>query len=165
MADRLTPNQRHLCMSHIRGKDTKPELVVRRFLHANGYRFRIHVKRLPGTPDIVMRKYRVAIFVNGCFWHGHADCKLYVVPKSNTQFWQNKVLRNQERDERAYLQLKSMGWHVIRLWECQLNPKVRKSYLDSLLFTLNHLMLVNLGVRTPQRYAENDDELKYAAEE
>lgn len=165
MTDRLTPYQRHVCMSHIRGKNTKPELIVRRFLHANGYRFRIHVKRLPGTPDIVMRKYRVAIFVNGCFWHGHDGCHLYVLPKSNTEFWQSKVLRNKERDQQTYVQLKAMGWHVIRIWECQLSPKLRHKYLEGLLFTLNHLMLVNMGVRTPKRYATDDEEVKYAAEQ
>ena len=165
MTDRLTPQQRHICMSHIRGKNTQPELIVRRYLHANGYRFRIHVKRLPGTPDIVLRKYKTAIFVNGCFWHGHEDCKLYVIPKTNTTFWQDKIERNKKRDEEAYYQLKKMGWHVVRLWECQLSTKNRAKYLCSLLFTLNHLMLVNLGAKPIKSYPADDDQLKYAAEE
>lgn len=166
MTDKLTPEQRHNCMSHIRSKDTKPELVVRRFLFSHGYRFRIHVQRLPGTPDIVMRKYHVAIFVNGCFWHGHNDCRLYVTPKSNTAFWQNKIERNKERDERVTMQLRKMGWHVIRIWECQLSVKSRESYLNSLLFTLNTLMLRNLGARVVSRsYDEEESPLRYAAEE
>lgn len=152
-------------MSHIRGKNTKPELIVRRFLHASGYRFRIHVKRLPGTPDIVMRKYRTVIFVNGCFWHGHSDCSLYVLPKTNTQFWQDKITRNKERDEKTYSQLKKMGWHVIRLWECQLTSKNRQKHLDSLLYTLNHLMLINMGAKPIKAYSTDDEPMKYAAEE
>lgn len=165
MTDKLTPEQRHNCMSRIRSKDTKPELTVRRFLFSHGYRFRIHVHRLPGTPDIVMRKYHVAIFVNGCFWHGHTNCNLYVTPKSNTDFWQNKIERNKSRDERVTLQLRKMGWHVIRIWECQLTPKNRQQYLTSLLYTLNTLMLTNLGARiNPHPYETDDTPSQYAAE-
>ena len=98
MADTMTPEQRHRCMSHIRGKNTKPEILVRKYLFAEGLRFRIHKKDLPGHPDITLPKYKIVIFINGCFWHGHSGCKLATVPKSNTDFWLAKIHRNQERD-------------------------------------------------------------------
>ena len=120
MPDRLTPSQRHLCMSHIHSRDTKPELLVRRWLWSHGYRYRLNVKGVPGKPDIVMRPYHTAIFVNGCFWHGHEGC--CKIPKSNTEFWVNKIRRNQERDQQNYQVLKDNGWHVIVIWECQLKP-------------------------------------------
>ena len=109
MADRMTTEQRHKCMSRIKGKDTKPELIVRRYLHAHGYRYRINVKRLPGTPDIVLRKYKTVIFINGCFWHGHEGCKYFVMPKSNSQFWQKKIERNKQRDVEKRIQLHRLG--------------------------------------------------------
>ena len=118
--DKLTPTQRHLCMSHIHSRDTKPELLVRRWLWNHGYRYRLNVKGVPGKPDIVMRPYHTAIFVNGCFWHGHEGC--CKIPKSNTEFWVNKIRRNQERDKQNYQILKENGWHVIVIWECQLKP-------------------------------------------
>lgn len=96
--DKMTPEQRHHCMSSIRSKNTKPEMVVRRYLFSRGFRFRVNVKRLPGTPDIVLRKYRTVIFVNGCFWHGHEGCKYFVLPKSNVEFWKDKIERNRRRD-------------------------------------------------------------------
>ena len=120
MPDRLSPSQRHLCMSHIHSRDTKPELLVRRWLWSHGYRYRLNVKGVPGKPDIVMRPYHTAIFVNGCFWHGHEGC--CKIPKSNTEFWVNKIRRNQERDQQNYQVLKDNGWHVIVIWECQLKP-------------------------------------------
>ena len=98
MPDPLTLQQRHLCMSHIRSKDTSPELKVRRELWRRGYRYRVNVRSLPGTPDIVLGRYRSVIFVNGCFWHGHEGCRKYTVPKSNVEFWKEKVARNRERD-------------------------------------------------------------------
>ena len=118
--DKLTSSQRHLCMSHIHSRDTKPELLVRRWLWNHGYRYRLNVKGVPGKPDIVMRPYHTAIFVNGCFWHGHEGC--CKIPKSNTEFWVNKIRRNQERDQRNYQVLKDNGWYVIVIWECQLKP-------------------------------------------
>ena len=120
MADKMTPSQRHYCMSRIRGKATKPELLVRHWLWGHGYRYRLNVKSVPGKPDIVLRKYRTAIFVNGCFWHGHEGCSLYSVPKSNTDFWIAKVQRNRERDQQQYKALHDAGWQVIVIWECQL---------------------------------------------
>ena len=117
MADRMTTEQRHKCMSRIKSKDTKPELIVRRYLHAHGYRYRINVKRLPGTPDLVLRKYKTVIFINGCFWHGHEGCKYFVMPKSNSQFWQKKIERNKQRDIEKRIQLRLLGWHTIIIWE------------------------------------------------
>jgi len=149
MPDKLTPEQRHRCMSHIRSKDTRPELLVRRFLFAHGYRFRLHVKRLPGTPDIVMRRLRTVILVNGCFWHGHltddgSPCRLFVMPKTRTPFWQAKISRNQERDALVRRELTAMGWHVIQLWECNLSPSLRQHTLQRLLFTLSQIELNHL---------------------
>ena len=98
-------------------------MVVRRYLFSRGFRFRVNVKRLPGTPDIVLRKYRTVIFVNGCFWHGHEGCKYFVLPKSNVEFWKDKIERNRRRDLKERIQLRYMGWHVMQVWECQLKPK------------------------------------------
>ena len=135
MTDRLTPQQRHYVMSRIHGKGTKPELLVRQWLWRHGYRYRLNVKSVPGKPDIVMRRYRTAIFVNGCFWHGHhvqfsvSSCQLNVnsscckIPQTNREFWVNKIRRNQERDQRNYQLLHDNGWQVIVVWECQLQPK------------------------------------------
>lgn len=120
MTDKMTPQQRHLCMSHIHSRDTKPELLVRRWLWSHGYRYRLNVKGVPGKPDIVMRPYHTAIFVNGCFWHGHEGC--CKIPQTNRDFWVNKIHRNQERDQQNYQVLQDNGWHVIVIWECQLKP-------------------------------------------
>ena len=124
MTDKMTPAQRHYCMSRIHGKATKPELKVRQWLWRHGYRYRLNVKSVPGKPDIVMRKYRTAIFVNGCFWHGHEDCDKFKIPQTNREFWVNKIKRNQERDQRNYQVLHDNGWQVIVVWECQLQPKL-----------------------------------------
>lgn len=143
MADILTPEQRHKCMSRIRSKNTKPEIIVRRYLFSRGFRFRINVKQLPGTPDIVLRKYRTVIFVNGCFWHGHEGCRYFVLPKSNTEFWKTKIEKNQERDLQKRIKLRGMGWHIIQVWECQLKSKVREATLKSIGYTLNKIFLEN----------------------
>lgn len=116
----MTPQQRHDCMASIHSKDTLPERIVRHELWRRGYRFRKCVKTLPGTPDIVLPKYRTVIFINGCFWHGHKGCAKYTVPKSNVSFWKNKIARNQERDLRNTQLLESIGWNVITIWECEL---------------------------------------------
>ena len=107
-------------MSHIHFASTKPELCLRHALWNLGFRYRVNVKRLPGSPDIVLPKYRTVIFVHGCFWHGHKDCKYYTVPKTNTEFWMAKVARNQERDQEVWRKLEAKGWSVIIVWECQL---------------------------------------------
>ncbi|MCK0098512.1 very short patch repair endonuclease [Qipengyuania sp. S6317L1] len=114
-------------MSGIRGKDTKPELVVRRFLHSQGFRFRLHRKDLPGRPDIVLPRYKVAIFVNGCFWHGHQDCNLFKLPSSNTSFWQDKISKNRLRDRAKWDELQQIGWSVVVVWECAVAKKHRLS--------------------------------------
>jgi len=118
--DRASPEQRHYNMSHIRGKDTQPELVVRRYLFSKGLRYRKNDKKLPGHPDIVFPKYKTVVFVNGCFWHGHVDCKYFVLPKTNVDFWKNKIERNTARDEQEYEKLKALGWNIIIIWECEL---------------------------------------------
>ena len=107
-------------MSHNRAKNTGPELKLRRALWSLGFRYRINERRLPGKPDIVLPKYRTVVFVHGCFWHGHKDCKNYTVPKTNTEFWTAKVTRNQERDQEVWRQLEAKGWSVIIVWECEL---------------------------------------------
>ena len=139
--DKLSPQQRHANMAAIHGQDTKPEMVVRRYLWGHGFRYRLHHPRLPGKPDIVMRKYRTCIFVNGCFWHGHEGCRYYSIPKTNTEFWMAKIQRNHERDVEVQHRLASMGWHCITIWECELKPKVREKTLESLTFTLNRIFL------------------------
>lgn len=164
MTDKLTPEQRHKCMSRIRAKNTKPEIIVRKFLFAHGYRFRINVKRLPGTPDIVLRKYRTVIFVNGCFWHGHEGCRYFVIPKSNIDFWTAKIERNRVRDLQVRIKLRDKGWHVIQLWECQLKPKVREENLAGLLYTLNHLFLENYSIHHVRPYAELKEDTACVAE-
>lgn len=177
MADNLTPQQRHSNMAAIHGKDTKPELLVRKFLHAHGYRFRLHEKRLPGRPDIVMKRLHTVIMVNGCFWHGHlleipgdgnadrrlneddaiensACCK---IPHTNRNFWVNKIVRNHERDLRDRAELHQLGWNVITIWECELKPAVRMQTLQSLLFTLSQIEL-SLHKPKPQAIPYNFDE-------
>ncbi len=119
-------------MSHIRGKDTKPEILVRKFLFSHGFRYRKNVKSLPGCPDIVLPKYKTAIFVNGCFWHKH-NCKYFKWPKTNVDFWVEKIEKNVERDERNYGLLKEMGWNTIVVWECELKRVDSREVFLSLL--------------------------------
>lgn len=145
--DKMTKEQRHRCMAAIRSKDTKPELIVRRFLFGRGFRYRLNHPRLPGHPDLVMRKYRTVIFVNGCFWHGHEGCKCYTIPKTNTDFWRKKIERNRARDKAEQQRLAEMGWHCITIWECQLKPGVRMQTLESIVYTLNHIFLEDRTIR------------------
>lgn len=140
MADVMTKEQRSRCMSRIKGKDTKPEMIVRRWLWSRGYRYRKHVKRLPGTPDIVLRKYGIVIFIHGCFWHGHEEHMH--LPKSNADFWTAKIRRNKERDEAQKDRLRAMGWNVLTVWECQLKPAVRARTLASIEYFINHSYLM-----------------------
>lgn len=115
-------------MQQVKGKDTKPEMRVRKFLHTNGYRYKLHDKQLPGKPDIVLPKYKTVIFVHGCFWHGHTNCKYFKIPKTRTQWWTDKINRNKVNDEKAIKTLKKDGWKVIVVWECKLKPaKVEKT--------------------------------------
>ena len=189
----MTPEQRHRCMSHIRSKATKPELLVRQWLWGHGYRYRLNVKSVPGKPDIVLRPYRTAIFVNGCFWHGHlakfspndssefrveslesvesskfkvkssACCK---IPNTNRDFWVSKILRNQERDERNYALLRDNGWQVIVVWECRLKPAVLERTMRQVELALNNNLL-SLYRHKPIPYFsdEEDEHLPMAAED
>lgn len=123
-------------MSKIRGTNTKPEILVRRFLYANNIRYRKNLKTLPGSPDIVLRKFCTVIFINGCFWHGHENCKYFSIPKTRIEFWTNKIQRNVERDKESKEKLQRLGWDVVVIWECQLTPKKRKATLNALLDVL-----------------------------
>lgn len=119
MADVHTPETRSYNMSRIRGKDTKPEIAVRKYLFSLGFRYRKNVKKMPGSPDIVLPKYKTCIFVNGCFWHKHDGCRYFVWPKSNIEFWHNKIEGNVKRDQNNYTLLEDEGWNVIVIWECE----------------------------------------------
>ena len=183
MTDRMTPEQRHRCMSHIHSKGTKPELKVQKWLWSHGYRYRLNVKSVPGKPDIVMRPYRTAIFVNGCFWHGHnvqlkavqvesgerrvessSCCK---IPQSNRDFWVKKIMRNRERDEENYRLLQENGWHVIVVWECQLTPKRLEHTMREVELLLNDNLLSLYKHHTPIPYSLEEEEapLPLAAED
>ncbi len=120
MSDRHTHEQRRYNMQQIKGKNTKPEISLRKLLFAEGFRYRINDRKLPGKPDIVLKKYNTVIFVNGCFWHGHQNCRYFVVPKTRTEFWSDKIKGNKERDDRNISLLKEAGWNVITVWECEL---------------------------------------------
>lgn len=124
MADRLTPEQRSANMSRVRGKDTGPELIVRRLLHAAGLRFRLHRRDLPGRPDVVLPRHRAAIQVHGCFWHGHS-CPLFRLPGTRTQFWRDKIDANRRRDAAAMVDLARLGWRTCTVWECALRGRGR----------------------------------------
>ena len=143
-------------MAAIHGKDTKPELLVRKFLFSRGFRYRLNHPLLPGHPDIVLRKYRTVIFVNGCFWHGHENCRYFRLPKTNVDFWKNKIERNRERDKEEQHRLAEMGWHCVTVWECQLKPKVRAKTLESLAYTLNHIFLEDRMAK-PYSLPEHED--------
>ena len=132
MPDRMTPEQRHDCMANIHSEDTRPEQAVRRELWHRGYRFRKCVRTLPGTPDIVLPKYRTCIFVNGCFWHGHKGCSKFVMPKTRTEFWVNKIARNQERDLVNIQRLESIGWSAITVWECELGKSSIENTMEKI---------------------------------
>ena len=132
MPDRMTPEQRHDCMASIHSEDTRPEQAVRRELWHRGYRFRKCVRTLPGTPDIVLPKYRTCIFVNGCFWHGHKGCSKFVMPKTRTEFWVNKIARNQERDLVNIQRLESIGWSAITVWECELGKSSIENTMEKI---------------------------------
>lgn len=130
--DRLSPERRSALMSRVRGKNTSPELRVRRLAHAMGLRFRLHRRDLPGTPDIVLPKYNTVVFVHGCFWHRHPGCRKATTPKSNVDFWEAKFLRNVERDQTNRLLLEKAGWRVIVIWECETKSETVASILESI---------------------------------
>ena len=179
MTDTMTPEQRHRCMSHIRSKATKPELLVRRWLWSHGYRYRLNVKSVPGKPDIVLRTYRTAIFVNGCFWHGHGvaeppiqdsgfkvqSSKCCKIPTTNREFWVAKIRRNQERDHENYRVLQENGWQVIVVWECQLTPKKLEHTMREVALLLEENMLSLYRHKPiPYNIEEEDGQMPMAAE-
>jgi DNA mismatch endonuclease (patch repair protein) len=132
MADVHSKEVRSYNMSRIRSKDTKPELIVRKFLFPKGYRYRLHDRKLPGKPDLVLSKYKTVIFIHGCFWHAHEGCKYAVTPKSNQQYWLPKIEKNKLKDIAAYQQLVKMNWKVIVIWECALKKTEQSETLESL---------------------------------
>lgn len=133
MTDIKTKEERSRNMAAIKGKDTKPEMIVRKYLFSRGLRFRVQVRKLSGNPDIVLPKYKTVIFVNGCFWHGHEGCRYFRLPKSNIEFWEKKIERNVARDVHNEAELKALGWRVVRVWECEIKTVAqREEYLKHL---------------------------------
>lgn len=158
MADVMTPKQRSRCMAAVKGKDTKPEMIVRKYLFSRGLRFRVQARKLPGTPDIVLPKYKTAIFVNGCFWHGHEGCKYFRLPKSNIEFWKEKIERNIERDRESMQALLDLGWKIIRVWECELRNKANREN------TLNKIYK-SITSSESTRYSFEETDIPMAAEQ
>ena len=136
MADVMTPEQRSRNMAAIKWKDTKPEIIVRKYLFSKGLRYRVNNRKLPGSPDIVLRKYKTVVFIDGCFWHGHKDCKYFRLPKSNVDFWRQKITMNTARDYANNVDLKLAGWRVIRIWECEIKTKAKREETLSRLFAM-----------------------------
>jgi len=176
--DKISAEQRHKNMAAIRSKDTKPEMIVRRGLWSRGFRYRLNSPKLPGHPDLVMRKYRTCIFVNGCFWHGHhvelsvgheaqeiENSECCKIPNTNRDFWVAKIRRNQHRDVAEQKRLAEMGWHCITVWECELKPQKRELTLKSLAFTLNKIWLDDHRVRVSYPHMGEEDGMPMAAEE
>lgn len=155
--DIWSKKKRSAVMAKIRSKDTKPEWIVRRYLFSRGYRYRKNVKALPGTPDIVLHKYGIVIFIHGCFWHGHEVDG--TMPKTNREYWKNKIESNKQRDERNKKKLQKMGWSVMTVWECQLKPTVRKQTLLEIEYHINHAYLERLRLRPSKFYniVENEE--------
>ena len=170
--DKLSTEQRHKNMAAIHSKDTKPEMIVRKGLWSRGFRYRLNSPRLPGHPDLVLKKYRTCIFVNGCFWHGHnakisqeengefrpESSECCKIPNTRRDFWMAKIKRNQERDIETQKRLAEMGWHSITIWECELKPSKREQTLKSLAYTLNKMWLEEhaiIGKPYPQLEEEN----------
>lgn len=131
--DRHTKQQRSYNMSQIKGSNTKPEVILRKRLFGEGYRYRINDKKLPGKPDLVLKKYKTIIFVNGCFWHGHPGCKYFVIPKTRTEFWMNKIDGTRKRDRENEQKLKAMGWNVLTVWECELKNNTFEETVNSIM--------------------------------
>lgn len=136
MADVHDKATRSYNMSRIKGTDTKPEMLVRKYLHAKGIRYRLHNKNLPGNPDLTLTKYHTVIFVNGCFWHGHNGCKYFVLPKTRTKWWQKKIEETIKRDSKAFEKLSELGWRSIIIWECELKPQWRNDSLANIITTI-----------------------------
>ena len=141
MAGVMTPDQRRRCMSRIRAKETKPEIAARKWLYIHGIRYRKNDRQLPGTPDIVIPNGRIAVFVNGCFWHGHEGCRYFVIPKTRTEWWARKISATRERDRNKEAELEGMQWTVITIWECELEQAF-DSTMESLLSTIMSIRAV-----------------------
>lgn len=137
MADVHDKQTRSYNMSQIKGKNTKPEILVRKFLFSKGFRYRLHVKDLPGKPDIVLPKYKTVIFMNGCFWHGHENCKYFVIPKTRTDWWLNKIYGNKQKDRENFIQLSQIGWKIVTIFECELKRDKLNNTLNGLLDELH----------------------------
>ncbi|MBR5971966.1 MAG: DNA mismatch endonuclease Vsr [Paludibacteraceae bacterium] len=161
--DTISPEKRSWTMSRIRSKNTKPELLVRRYLYANGFRYRVNVASLPGKPDIVLKKYHTVIFIHGCFWHGHS-CLQGKTPQTNPLFWQNKFKRNKERDIEVRNELKALGWNTLVIWECQLKPKTRQKTLEEITYWLNEAYLDRFRLKKNQYSFAEEEPLSIAAE-
>lgn len=180
MNDKALTLSRRNNMAAIKGRNTKPEMIVRQFLWSHGFRYRLNHRRLPGKPDVVLTKYRTCIFINGCFWHGHhvdfggysteltaevlegiqnsSCCK---IPHTRRDFWVKKIRRNQERDLEVQHKLAQMGWHCITVWECQLKKEAREQTLLSLCYTLNHIYLKDRSIKP---YIVQEEQIDKAAE-
>lgn len=163
---------RHNNMAFVHAKNTNPEKIVRCGLWKRGFRYRLNHKRLPGHPDLVLRKYKTCIFVNGCFWHGHyveldkmESTKCCRIPITNRDFWVAKIRRNKERDKEEQRKLAEMGWHCITVWECELAPAIREQTIESIAFTLNHIYLLDHSVQKPFDNIEEENGMLMAAEE
>lgn len=133
MADVHSKEVRSYNMSQIKGKNTKPEMLVRKFLFANGIRYRLHDKKLPGKPDMVFPKFKKVVFIHGCFWHGHENCQYFIIPKTRTEWWLNKINTNKKKDTENTLSLRELGWKVITIWECELKPNIKDKKLKSII--------------------------------
>ena len=148
MSDIKTIEERSRNMAAIKGRDTKPEMIVRKYLFSRGLRYRVNNRKLPGSPDIVLRKYKTVVFVDGCFWHGHKECKYFRLPKSNVDFWRHKIAMNIARDYANNVDLKLAGWRVIRIWECEIKTKAKRE--EALLHLYASITeLSNLGYCQP----------------
>ena len=158
--DTINPSQRHTNMSHIHGKDTSIEKKIRSALHRAGFRFRVCDRRYPGSPDLVLPKYYAVIFVNGCFWHGHKGCSKFVMPKTRTEFWANKIARNQERDLVNIQRLESIGWSAITVWECELS----KSDIENTMEKIESMLAEN-RTKWKEYQAHRRESRKFAIEQ
>lgn len=144
MTDIFSKPQRSYLMSKIKGKETKSEILVRKYIFSKGFRYRKNVRKLPGTPDIVLSKYKTVIFIHGCFWHAHQECKESRLPRSNVEYWKDKLEKNVERDLKNIVLLESMGWQVIVIWECQLkNNTLRNNRLAQLDVEIRNLNILD----------------------
>lgn len=165
MVDKLSPEQRKKCMQANKSENTKPELIVRKYLFARGFHYRLHCKNLPGKPDLVLRKYSTVIFINGCFWHGHDGCQYYRLPVTNSEFWLKKIENNRARDLRDRERLIKLGWGVMVVWECQLRPKQRENTLQEIVYRLSTAYLQNKNVNRLVSYDATSENIDVAAED